>query len=193
MDYPHKDQRGNVTGQFVLNDPQAATTKLPGLTVGLAHPDYTTTAGGFTQRSGNGNVIKWPHDGNYYQFWTDGTDDGKFTIPSIRPGTYTLHAFADGVLGEFAKTNITVEAGKNLDLGKIEWKPVRYGKQIWEIGYPEPQRQRILQGQRLLALGLVRALPAAVPQRHHLHRWQERLAQGLVLRASAARDQSAVS
>ena len=146
VDYPHKNERGNVTGQFVLNDPQAATTKLPGLTVGLAHPDYTTTAGGFTQRSGNGNVIKWPHDGNYYQFWTDGTDDGKFTIPNIRPGTYTLHAFADGVLGEFAKTDITVEAGKNLDLGKIEWKPVRYGKQIWEIGYPNRNGSEFFKG-----------------------------------------------
>ena len=146
VDYPHKSERGNVTGQFVLNDPQAATTKLPGLTVGLAHPDYTTTAGGFTQRSGNGNIIKWPHDGNYYQFWADGTDDGKFTIPNIRPGTYTLHAFADGVLGEFAKTDITVEAGKNLDLGKIEWKPVRYGKQVWEIGYPNRNGSEFFKG-----------------------------------------------
>jgi rhamnogalacturonan endolyase len=136
VDYPHKAERGNVTGQFVLNDPQAATTKLPGLTVGLAHPDYTTSAGGFTSRSGNGNIIKWPHDGNYYQFWNDGTDDGKFTITNVRPGTYTLHAFADGVLGEYAKTDITVEAGKNIDLGKLDWQPVRNGKQIWEIGYP---------------------------------------------------------
>ena len=146
VDYPHKNERGNVTGQFVLNDPQAATTKLPGLTVGLAHPDYTTTAGGFTLRSGNGNVIKWPHDGNYYQFWTDGAADGKFTIPNIRPGTYTLHAFADGVLGEFAQTNITVEAGKNLDLGKIEWKPVRYGRQVWEIGYPNRNGSEFFKG-----------------------------------------------
>ena len=45
MDYPHKAERGNVTGQLVLNDPQAATTKLPNLTVGLAHPDYTTAPG----------------------------------------------------------------------------------------------------------------------------------------------------
>ena len=112
VDYPHKDQRGNVTGQLVLNDPQAATTKLPHLTVGLAHPDYTSRAGGFVLRSGNGNLVTWAHDGNYYQFWTDGTDDGKFTITNVRPGTYTLHAFADGVLGEFAQTNITVEAGK---------------------------------------------------------------------------------
>jgi len=137
VDYPHKNERGTVTGQLVLNDPQAASTKLPHLTVGLAHPDYTSRAGGFVLRSGNGNLITWAHDGNYYQFWTDGTDDGKFTIANVRPGTYTLHAFANGVLGEFAQTSITVEAGKSLDLGKIEWKPVRYGKQIWEIGYPD--------------------------------------------------------
>ena len=45
VDYPHKSERGNVTGQVVLNDPQAATTKLPNLTIGLAHPDYTGTGG----------------------------------------------------------------------------------------------------------------------------------------------------
>ena len=143
---PHKNERGNVTGQFVLNDPQAATTKLPGLTVGLAHPDYTTTAGGFTQRSGNGNVIKWPHDGNYYQFWANGAEDGKFTISNVRPGTYTLHAFADGVLGEYTNYNITVEAGKPLDLGKLDWKPVRYGKQVWDIGYPNRNGSEFFKG-----------------------------------------------
>ena len=137
VDYPHKEQRGTVTGQLVLNDPQAATTKLPHLTVGLAHPDYTSRAGGFVQRSGNGNLVTWAHDGNYYQFWNDGSEDGKFTLSNVRPGTYTLHAFADGVLGEIAQANITVTAGQSLDLGKIEWQPVRYGKQMWEIGYPD--------------------------------------------------------
>jgi rhamnogalacturonan endolyase len=55
----------------------------------------------------------------------------------VRPGTYSLHAFADGVLGEYAADDITVEAGKTLDLGKLDWRPVRFGKQIWEIGYPD--------------------------------------------------------
>jgi rhamnogalacturonan endolyase len=146
VDYPHKAQRGNVTGQIVLNDAQAATTKLPNLTVGLAHPDYTSSAGGFVLRAGNGNKVTWEHDGNYYQFWNDGTQDGKFTITNIRPGTYTLHAFADGVLGEFAKTDITVEAGKNLDLGKLNWQPVRDGKQVWEIGYPNRNASEFFKG-----------------------------------------------
>jgi len=136
VDYPHKDQRGNVTGQVILDDPQAATTKLPNLTIGLAHPDYTGTGGAFANRSGNGNLVTWQHDGNYYEFWNQGNEDGTFKITNVRPGTYTLHAFADGVLGEFAQANITVEAGKDIDLGKLDWKPVRDGKQVWEIGYP---------------------------------------------------------
>ena len=136
VDYPHKDQRGNVTGQVILDDPQAASTKLPNLTIGLAHPDYTGTGGAFANRSGNGNLVTWQHDGNYYEFWNQGNEDGTFKITNVRPGKYTLHAFADGVLGEYAKTDITVEAGKDIDLGKLDWKPVRAGKQVWEIGYP---------------------------------------------------------
>ena len=146
VDYPHKDQRGTVTGQFVLDDPQAASKLLPHLTVGVAHPDYRGLGGAFAERSGNGDLVTWAHDANYYEFWTDGSDDGKFTIRNVRPGQYTLHAFADGVLGEFAQTNITVEAGQTLDLGRLEWKPVRYGKQIWEIGYPDRTADKFFKG-----------------------------------------------
>jgi rhamnogalacturonan endolyase len=146
VDYPHKDGRATVTGQLVLDDPQAATKTLPHLTIGLAHSDYINASGGFQQRAGNGNVVTWAHDGNYYQFWTDGAEDGRFTIANVRPGTYTLHAFADGVLGEYAKANITVEAGKPLNLGKLDWQPVRYGKQIWEIGYPDRTADKFFKG-----------------------------------------------
>jgi rhamnogalacturonan endolyase len=173
VDYPHKDERGTVTGQIVLNDPQSPTTQLPHLTVGLAHPDYTGGGGrgGRAGRSaavpaandtnavagargrggrggggGGGGTVDWTHDAKFYQFWTDGSDDGKFTISNIRPGTYTLHAFADGVLGEFAQANITVNAGQSLDLGKIDWQPVRYGKQIWEIGYPDRTGGKFFKG-----------------------------------------------
>jgi rhamnogalacturonan endolyase len=146
VDYPHKDGRATVTGQLVLNDPQAAKKTLPHLTVGLAHPDYLGAGSAYEQRGGNGRIVTWPHDGNYYQFWTDGAEDGRFTIANVRPGTYTLHAFADGVLGEFAKADITVEAGKKIDLGKLDWQPVRYGKQIWEIGYPDRTADKFFKG-----------------------------------------------
>jgi rhamnogalacturonan endolyase len=179
VDYPHKDERGTVTGQLVLDDPQAKTTRLPNLTVVLAYVDYTNPVvrggrGGFGRGGTNGfgggrggfgrgggtngfaggrggfgrgnGMVDWAHDAKFYEFWADGGKNGKFTIPNVRPGTYTLHAFADGVLGEFAATNITVEAGKPLDLGKLDWKPVRYGKQVWEIGYPDRTGGEFLKG-----------------------------------------------
>ena len=146
MDYAHKDGRSTVSGQLVLNDPQAAKKTLPHLTIGLAHPDYLGAGSAYEQRGGNGNIVTWAHDGNYYQFWADGSEDGRFTIANVRPGHYTLHAFADGVLGEYAKADITVEAGKPLNLGKLDWQPVRYGRQVWEIGYPDRTADKFFKG-----------------------------------------------
>src|SRR5262249_48790800 len=65
---------------------------------------------------------------------------------NVRPGTYTLHAIADGVLGEFAKTDIKVAAGQTVDLGSLEWKPVRRGKQGWEIGVPNRSAEEVKHG-----------------------------------------------
>ncbi|HVS70240.1 MAG TPA: polysaccharide lyase family protein [Phycisphaerae bacterium] len=195
VDYPHKDQRGTVTGQLVLDDPQAKTTKLPGLTVGLAYPDEPAPEGGaggrgrgrgatgpemlpdgtmltaaaapgrgrggpggapgarggrFGGRGGFGGfgfgARDYKHDAKHYQFWVTGTDDGKFTIADVRPGKYTLHAWADGVLGDFAKADITVEPGKSIDLGQLKWEPLRYGKQVWEIGYPNKTSREFFKG-----------------------------------------------
>jgi len=146
VDYYHKEERGTVTGQLVLVDPQAASKRLPNLTVGLTHADYPGDGVGYQLRAGNGPTVTWPHDGNYYQFWTNGAEDGRFTIANIRPGNYVLRAFANGVLGEYAKADITVEPGKSLDLGKRVWQPVRYGKQLWEIGYPDRTGDKFFKG-----------------------------------------------
>jgi rhamnogalacturonan endolyase len=146
VDYPHRDERASVTGQLVLDDPQAASKTLPNLNVGLTHANFKGSESGYTLLAGNGPIVTWPHDGNYYQFWTEGTPDGRFTIPNVRAGTYTLHAFANGVLGEFAKADITIEAGKKIDLSKITWQPIRYGKQIWDIGYPDRTGDKFFKG-----------------------------------------------
>ena len=79
------------------------------------------------------------------------------------------------MLGEYAKTDITVEAGKKIDLGKLDWQPVRYGKQIWEIGYPDRTGDKFFKGDGdnywLWGWGLRYCRP--LPQRHHLHHRQE--------------------
>jgi rhamnogalacturonan endolyase len=106
--------------------------------------------GGFGGRGFNmtpaADAGSWIHEAKYYQFFNDGTDDGKFTITKVRPGKYTLHATADGVLGDYAKADIVVEPGKTIDLGKLVWTPVRFGKQVWEIGYPDRAADEFLKG-----------------------------------------------
>ena len=94
----------------------------------------------------NPDAGSWIHDARFYQFFNDGTEDGKFAITKVIPGKYTLHATADGVLGDFAQADITVEPGKTIDLGKLDWKPVRFGKQVWEIGTPDRAADDFLKG-----------------------------------------------
>jgi rhamnogalacturonan endolyase len=147
--YTPKEQRSTVTGQLILNDPLARNSGMNNLLVGLAAPDWGTRG-----EQGGGQLVDWQRDGKYYQFWVRGDNQGHFTIPKVRPGTYTLHAIADGVLGEYAKTNITVESGKTIDLGKLEWTPVRYGKQLWDIGIADRTAGEFLHGDHYWVWGL---------------------------------------
>jgi rhamnogalacturonan endolyase len=134
-EYTHLADRATVSGQLVLDDPQAAGTQLPNLLVGLTYPDSHPGTGDTQNGRGRGGV-DWQNDAKHYEFWVRGDADGHFTIPKIVPGTYELHALADGVLGEYNTQPVTVTAGQTLDLGKLDWKPVRYGKQLWDIGVP---------------------------------------------------------
>jgi rhamnogalacturonan endolyase len=190
VDYTRRNQRGTLSGQLILTDPQAPELKLSHLLVGLTAPDYTPPpmnrgfggfgpagggeddtnnagnfSGGFgtnfddnlTNRFGRSGtnrfrggrfgrggfggfgfggprIVDWQNDAKYYQFWVRGDASGRFTIPNVRPGTYTLHAIAGGVLGEFTMTNVIVTTGKPLNLGKLNWQPVRHGRQLWDIG-----------------------------------------------------------
>jgi rhamnogalacturonan endolyase len=91
--------------------------------------------------------ITWQNDAKHYEFWTHGSDDGSFTIPNVRPGTYQLHAVSDGVLGAYdATASVTIAPGQKLDLGTIEWQPTYFGKQIWQIGTPNRSAKEFLKG-----------------------------------------------
>jgi rhamnogalacturonan endolyase len=144
VDYPLAANRSTVNGQIVLRDPQAPAAVLPNLLVGLAYPDQAPVE---AQPGGRApEPMTWQNDAKHYEFWTRGTADGRFTIANVRAGTYELHAIADGVLGEYAKADVTVSAGGKIDLGKLEWKPVRYGKQLWQIGIPNRSASEFLRG-----------------------------------------------
>lgn len=165
-DYPLTSGRATVMGHVVLNDPLGARSSGRGtafshLLVGLAAPSYTVPG-----RNGP-QTIDRQVDAKHYQFWTRAKDDGTFSIPNVRPGTYTLHAIADSVLGEYAQADVTMEAGQRLDLGTVEWKPVRHGRQLWDIGIPDRTAGEFLHGDRPWQWGLYLQYPKDFP--HDVH------------------------
>ncbi|KAI9437353.1 putative lyase [Russula earlei] len=91
--------------------------------------------------------LNWQNDAKHYEFWVNGAGDGSFTIPNVRPGTYQLHAIADGVLGAYdATATVTITPGEKLDLGTIEWHPIHYGQQIFQIGTPNRSAKEFYKG-----------------------------------------------
>jgi rhamnogalacturonan endolyase len=147
LDYPRRDQRSAVSGKLVLNDPTAATFNGK-VTVGLAHAEYDVDPGRGGPSADLAHIT-WQTDAKHYQFWSNAGSDGQFSIPNVRPGLYTLYAFADGVLGVFSKTEITIApGGKPVDLGSLTWTPVRRGKQVWEVGTPDRSVAEFVNGDK---------------------------------------------
>jgi rhamnogalacturonan endolyase len=151
VDYPHKDQRATVSGRMLLRDP-LAPAPMQGFTkllVGLAAPAE--------------GAVDWQNDAKHYEFWARGGADGSFSIPNVRPGSYTLYAIADGVLGDFAKANITVAPGQPINLGTVVWQPVRYGKQLWDIGIPSRDGSEFFKGNDYFHWGWYLEYPKLFP------------------------------
>ncbi len=150
-DYPLKSDRGTLRGQLILNDSLAPIpiAKFTNLLVGLAFPDSPT-----------GN---WQNDAKHYEFWVRGSADGSFIIPKVRPGRYELHAIADGILGEFSAENIQIQPGNTVDLGRLEWKPVRFGRQLWDIGIPNRTGSEFFKGDEYFHWGMYLEYPKLFP------------------------------
>jgi rhamnogalacturonan endolyase len=156
--YEHAAQRGSAGGRLVIQDPQAPGASAAGAWVGMAEPPYQAE---FAKRGPI--TIDWQTDGKHYQYWVRADAAGRFTIPNARPGTYTLYAFTDGVLGEFSRAEVRVDAGKTTDLGDLVWTPVRYGRQLWEIGVPNRSAEEFRHGDNYWQWGLYNLYPEEFP------------------------------
>ncbi|MEY4386537.1 MAG: hypothetical protein RLY20_1820 [Verrucomicrobiota bacterium] len=116
-------------------------------------------ARGFTPPAGPGRngfpqKLDWQRDAKFYQFWVRADDQGRFAIPHVRPGHYWLRAIADGVIGEFVRSNIVINPGFATDLGELRWQPVRYGRTVWEIGVPDRTAREFRHGDHYWQWGL---------------------------------------
>jgi len=152
--FAHAEERGEAGGQLVVKDPQDPKANAAGAWVGLATAPYPGV---------NDETIDWQTDGKFYQYWARADASGRFDIRNARPGAYTLYAYTDGVLGEFSKAHIRIAAGKAAELGQLTWKPVRYGRQAWEIGIPNRSAEEFRHGDHYWQWGLPQLYPEEFP------------------------------
>jgi rhamnogalacturonan endolyase len=114
-------------------------------------------------RGGFPAEVDWQRDAKFYQFWAQAGAQGRFTIPNVRPGRYTLRAIADGVIGELAVTNITIGADQSKSLGELTWSPRRYGRTLWQIGVPDRTAREFRHGDHYWQWGLYFQYPKEFP------------------------------
>ncbi|WP_410811667.1 polysaccharide lyase family protein [Micromonospora sp. 067-2] len=78
----------------------------------------------------------WQYRTLDYVYSARADSSGTFRVPGVRPGTYTVTAFVDGVLGEYKKRNVTIPSGPQVTIGNLTWTPVSSGQTLWQIGSP---------------------------------------------------------
>ena len=123
VSYPPASLRGALSGRYMVSD--AAKPGFSGAGAWIGVTDLSDGATNFQYECKN------------YQYWVKTDSSGNFTIPNIRPGTYSLFAFVDGATGEYRQDNVVVTAGTTTGLGAITRTIDRnYGGLVWEIGVP---------------------------------------------------------
>ncbi len=168
-DYPLEAERSAAQGRFVVRDPLKPAVTGAGAWVGLAAP----------RPGGN-----WQFESLNYQFWVKADERGRFAIPHVRPGIYTLYGFVDGAVGEFARTGVKIAVGKPTALGDVEWNVPHKGANRLGNRRPGSHGEGIPSRRRLFPRLPVGPFRRRVFQSARVHDWHERLAPRLELRPS---------
>jgi rhamnogalacturonan endolyase len=183
-DYPLAAARCSVNGRVVVRDAFAPDLRWSNMWVGVTAPDYaspsvragtragapavsismsTNESGRVIGRGGFPLEVDWQRDAKFYQFWTKADAQGRFHIPNVRPGHYSLRVLADGILGEAVMTNLAVGAGPVLELGSVRWQPARFGRTLWQIGVPDRTAREFRHGDHYWQWGLYFNYPREFP------------------------------
>jgi rhamnogalacturonan endolyase len=138
VNYVPAAQRGSVSGTLAIDD---LLPVAPGrMWVGLIPPGESDGS--------------WQRDAKHYQFWVNASADGRFQIRNVVPGSYELVALRDGVFGQYSGPKVTIDPGKPVELAGLSWKPLRYGRQLWDIGIPNRNGSEFLMGDQYNHWGL---------------------------------------
>ncbi|WP_079911583.1 polysaccharide lyase family protein [Paenibacillus sp. 32352] len=110
------DSRGSVSGQLKVSD-------------GTSAKDAWVILGEQDEDFQNQNLD--------YLYYARADEKGRFEIPNVRPGRYTLFAVVKGEFGQFRQDGVEVKEHGRTRLPTYVWTPERYGTTLWQIGIPD--------------------------------------------------------
>jgi rhamnogalacturonan endolyase len=98
-----------------------------------------------------------------YIFLGRADEKGKFALPGVRPGTYTLYVWQDQgpICQSLAVDNVQVK-GERLDLGEVAWDPPYHPTLLFQIGKPDRMVGEFRLGNGPREVDLLRKVPAKV-------------------------------
>jgi rhamnogalacturonan endolyase len=134
--------RTTVTGQLKISHDRSAANAY----VILGQPGNNAGGGRGGGRGGRGGgnggtgavqdraAALYTQAGDYI-FYVKADANGKFSIPSVHPGPYTLYAWQTQgpITQSLAKDDVEVN-GDKLDLGAVEWDAPYHPNFLWQIG-----------------------------------------------------------
>ncbi|NLW55507.1 MAG: hypothetical protein GX050_02605, partial [Firmicutes bacterium] len=144
MEHPlYPRQRGTVTGRLKFPDGEPVGKAM----VVLAQP---------------GEEIY--RQGTDYMFWAPTAADGRFRFEQVRPGNYTLYAYATGghVTEQFQRDGIAVVGGSTLELGELTWTLPPISCLLWQIGQADRMSAEFKLGNHPRQYGLWEQVPATL-------------------------------
>jgi rhamnogalacturonan endolyase len=96
-------------------------------------------------------------------FFVHADDKGKFTIPAVRPGTYTLYVWQDQgpICQSLAVDGIEIK-GDRQDLSDVAWDPPYHPTLLFQIGKPDRLAGEYKLGNWPREVDLIRKVPQYV-------------------------------
>ncbi|WP_307044167.1 polysaccharide lyase family protein [Agromyces ramosus] len=99
-----------------------------------------------------------------YSYWSDIDEGGQFAIDNVRPGTYRLTIYGDGVWGEYVIDDVQVGAGQDIQLGRMLWTPESHGRSVFQVGSPNRTSVEYRNGRDFRQYGLYKTFHEDFPE-----------------------------
>lgn len=96
-----------------------------------------------------------------YLFFAKADAEGKFTLPAVRPGTYTLYAWqTQGPITQSLAVDNVVVKGDVLDLGGVQWDPPYRPTLLFQVGQADRMAGEFKLGHAPRSNQLTKEVPA---------------------------------